>query len=212
MHLETAREKRNFKKIYQADYLVAQDDPPVADLLDALLLDGNSVVVELGSGDGHFTLPIAKRLRDDGEKGLVFGFDYSDAMIEQLDRSAYDLGVDANLRSWPLTQVKANTLPVNDGKADRVLAVNFIQYLPDPMPIFREIIRILKPGGILVMADWAADDNRDGQKNYDLGASPNDVCSALQAVGIGIHVHLGLKGYRWVIRAIKPTSRSEVNR
>jgi SAM-dependent methyltransferase len=205
MNRDQVLDKAKFERVYGADHLTESDDPPVEDVIDALRLKPDSVVVEVGSGQGHFTLPIARELAESGERGVIFAFDYSEEMIDRLDAAATEVGVDSRVRSWPLTRMEEpDTLPIQDAKVDRLLAVNSSHYLEDPLPIYRELARVLKPDGQLLVADW----KRGPAASMDHGASPGRsgpelVVADLSKAGFGTHEIVDLDGYSWAIRATK---------
>jgi SAM-dependent methyltransferase len=108
------------------------------------------VVVDLGCGPGYVAIELAKRV---GSRGRVHAIDINADFIAHTNRLALDheLGdvVTAHL-------VKSDELPLSSGSVDRVLALNVMVYVDDPAATYREIHRILKPGGVVhaVDSDW----------------------------------------------------------
>jgi ubiquinone/menaquinone biosynthesis C-methylase UbiE len=200
-------QKRTFERIYGAEFLASPEDPPVSGLVEALLLKPDSVVVEFGAGQGRYTLPIAKKFWKSSGNGLIFAFDYSEAMIKTLDDAAAILGVDDYIRSWPLEQMKEpDTLPVNDGKVDRVLAVNSAQYLEDPIPMLTEFARVLRPGGFALIADWSRPFGKPIEEGRDEESSAQEMVRKMRKVGFGTCAQINIDGYDWAVRAVKPVS------
>ena len=204
MNLNHYLEKRRFERIYNADYLIKPQDPPVLGLIEALCLEPDSVVIEFGSGEGHFTLPIARKLKELRSSGLIFGFEFAEWMIEHLNEAAIELDLEQQVRSWPITRLQPNILPIKDDKADRILAVNSIHYLDSPLAFYEEFARILKPGGILLIADWIR--HPAGEKGTDKLQSGllENAFDHLFAIGLGIPEELSIEVYSWVVRAKKP--------
>ena len=54
-------------------------------------------------------------------------------------------------------EASAESLPFDDHRFDLVCAIGFIEYFADPDPPMREIARVLKPGGTLVMQSFQKD-------------------------------------------------------
>ena len=188
--------------MYGTSFLVPPEDPPVPSVLEALLLGPDCVVVEFGCGRGHFTLPIAARLQQPNPRGLIFAFDLSEGMIGRLEEDASELGLQDRIRPWPLMRLgDPNKLPIGDGKVDRVLAVNSVQYLDDPLPICREFARVLKPGGLALLADWNRPIEKVGQGAGVSGPSIEKTLAALTDAGLAASTRLDLEGYTWVVRA-----------
>ena len=103
-------------------------------------------VVDVGSGAGFDSL-IAARLV--GPEGQVIGVDMTPAMLAKARGAARDSG---------LTQVEfregyAESLPVPDGWADVVISNGVVNLCPNKSAAFGEMIRVLKPGGRLQIAD-----------------------------------------------------------
>ena len=120
-------------------------------------------VLDIGSGAGMDLLLAARRV---GPAGHAIGVDMTDAMIERARKSAADAG---------LTQVEirkgdATALPAADGSVDVVISNGVLNLVPEKEQAFAEILRILKPGGRLHLADIAIDVDlpEEARRNVDL--------------------------------------------
>ena len=105
-------------------------------------------VVDVGSGAG-FDSFIAGRLV--GETGAVVGVDMTSEMLDKSRHTADRLGM-------PHVEFRhglAEALPVDDAWADAVITNGVINLCPDKRAVFDEVIRVLRPGGRLQMADIA---------------------------------------------------------
>ncbi len=113
----------------------------VIELLDVQPADS---ILEIGFGPG-WAIQQAARL---ATKGLVAGADVSKAMVQQAgQRNA------AMIRAGrvELKQGSAAALPYGDAAFDKVFAVNSFQIWPEPLAGLKEIRRVLKPGGRVVI-------------------------------------------------------------
>jgi SAM-dependent methyltransferase len=99
--------------------------------------------LELGCGTGFFLL----NLMQGGviEKGSVT--DLSPGMVEVATRNAANLGLDVAGRV-----ADAETIPVPDASVDLVVGHAVLHHIPDLDAAFREILRVLRPGGRFVFA------------------------------------------------------------
>jgi ubiquinone/menaquinone biosynthesis C-methylase UbiE len=103
-------------------------------------------VLDFGSGAG-FDLFIAARLT--GEKGRVCGIDLTEAMVV---KARENLAI-AGIGNIEIKQVDSESIPYDDRLFDVVISNGVINLSIDKAGIFREINRVLKPGGRLQFAD-----------------------------------------------------------
>ncbi len=107
-------------------------------------------VVDLGSGGGMDSFFAAVCV---GPEGHVIGVDMTPAMLERSRQVAERFGF-ANVE---FRQGYIESTPVDDGWADVVISNGVINLCPDKLGVCREIARILRPGGRMMIADICID-------------------------------------------------------
>ena len=116
---------------------------------DNVSLTGRDVA-DVGCGDGIIDLGVAHK----AEPRSMVGFDILPTDVAWLERRARDEGV-ADLPSClEFRTCEPRTLPAEDDSFDFVITWSAFEHVEDPVAVFREIRRILRPGGLLFLQIW----------------------------------------------------------
>ncbi len=114
--------------------------------IERLGLSPSSVVLDLGCGPGG---PLAFVLKEIGCRGT--GVDVSNTALEAARRRAESLGVDKHLT---VGRADMNApLPLPDKSFGAVVSLDVILHARDRLQVFREVARVLTPGGKFLFTD-----------------------------------------------------------
>lgn len=105
------------------------------------------VVLDVACGAGVVSLAAANAV---GPSGHVLGVDFADAMVQAARQRAGEL----DLGQAHFERMDAEELALPDASFDVALCVLGLMYLPDPDAALRELHRVLRPGGRVVLAVW----------------------------------------------------------
>lgn len=170
-------------------------------------LKPGEVVVDLGSGGGLDVFLAAQRV---GLTGRAIGIDMTKEMIDLAKRNANKAGQGTPPANVEFHLATIDDLPLPDGVADCVISNCVINLAPDKRSVFREMARVLKPGGRVAISDIALKKALPPEIGQDLlayvgciaGAIPIDVYkqglldagfSAVQIVDTGADLNIYAK-------------------
>jgi len=119
------------------------------ELVDSLRIKAGTSVLDLGCGDGTTALPAARRGAD------VLGVDIASNLVAAGNERASTAGL-FNLRFQEGDASKLVDLA--DDSFDLVVSVFGAMFAPRPYDVAREMVRVTKPGGRIVMGNWIPGD------------------------------------------------------
>ncbi len=129
-------------------------------------------VVDLGSGGG---LDVFLAARQVGPTGKAIGIDMTPEMLDLARRNAEKSG----LTNVAFHQATIDRLPIPDASVDCVISNCVINLAPDKPAVFREIARVLKPGGRLAVSDIALKRELPPELGNDLMAYVGCIAGAI---------------------------------
>ena len=146
------------KRILEPEVMDTCEEAEAYDAMDHTAVNIAFVerVVELGANQGHFLdlgtgpaqIPILLAQRC--LKIRITGIDLSVNMLTLGEQHVAEAGVADRVT---LEHVDAKALPYPDQSFDGVISNSIIHHLPDPLTAFREISRVVRPDGLILIRD-----------------------------------------------------------
>jgi arsenite methyltransferase len=176
-------------------------------------LNPGETVLDLGSGGGIDVLLSARRV---GPTGRAYGVDFTDEMLELARRNAAEAGAE----NVEFLKGTIEDLPLPDASVDVVISNCVINLSTDKPAVFREVARVLRPGGRLGVTDVVAEDGLSPEGRAERGSYVGCIAGALamgeyreQLVAAGltdvqvIPTHQVADGmHSAIVKAVKPAT------
>jgi len=194
MSARAARTRRFFEAVgpeWDALRKVFNDDALRARAVSHLV-DPGLRVADVGTGTGILAVELA-------QLGLrVVAVDNAERMLEATRAKVESLG----LSGIELRAGDARALPLEDGEVDAALAHMVLHYLPSPPDAVREMARVVRPGGTVVLADFVKHEHEWMREELGvawLGFAREEVEGWLREAGLAepaLDVYAGYTGAR----------------
>ena len=161
-------------QVYQRQ---VQRAPLVGDWMDALRLKPGDRVLDVGPGPGFVSFLLAGRV---GPTGPVYAVDPSAEALAFLERLQKERHI-TNIR--PLA-ADAATLDLPDVAFDAALVAMVLHHTDDPAAIMRNVARLLRPQGLVVIAEFHPDGPCEHGPPRDHRLSPQLLRTWCDAAGL----------------------------
>lgn len=149
---------KSAKKGFEASFLEKDfyekqttDDSHLKLLVDMMEVKKNDKILDLGTGTGYIAFPLAEQYRTSTVIGL-------DIVTETLKRNAIK-AEKSNISNLQFISYEGNIFPFSDNSFDIIIARYTLHHFPNIMQSFKEIYRILKPNGKLIISDPTPNEN-----------------------------------------------------
>jgi ubiquinone/menaquinone biosynthesis C-methylase UbiE len=135
-------------------------------------------VLDIGFGGGVAFPALLERVGH----GVVAGVEASRDMIDMAQRRFHAEIAAGRLE---VKEGRAEALPYADCQFDRILSVNTMYFWPDLIAVFREVRRVLKPGGLFVLGGRPPETMKSSEfTRHVLCYGEKEVTAALEQVGL----------------------------
>ncbi len=137
-------------------------------------LRAGETVLDLGSGGGIDCFLAARQV---GESGYVIGVDMTPEMLMKANANKVKMAV--NNVEFRRGQIEA--LPVQDSSVDVIMSNCVINLSPDKLAVFKEAVRVLKPGGRISVSDIVTEGEFSAELRADAAQWAECVTGAIDA-------------------------------
>ena len=148
----------SMQSAYGAGFLSPGAAEETHQMLEGILL-GNKSVLDLGCGVGGARVLIARHY----PVSEVVGADVEDAQIEQASALAKAM----QLSNVHFRRIEPGALPFGDDTFDVVIAKDVVCHVEEKVTLFRELLRVLRPSGVFISADWHPGPQVSKHKTWD---------------------------------------------
>jgi ubiquinone/menaquinone biosynthesis C-methylase UbiE len=114
-------------------------------LWELLAIDKPELLIDFGAGTGYYTNELLKFAPD----ATIHAYDIEPLMVQEMKEGFFS-GID---RVKPQL-MERDIIPLPDNCADAIWMITVFHELPNPAKTLKEIKRVLKPGGKILIVDW----------------------------------------------------------
>ncbi|GAB3800354.1 class I SAM-dependent methyltransferase [Virgibacillus kimchii] len=126
---------------------------PPDEVVGLLNIKPDDTIADLGSGNGYFAIPMAKQTKD-----TVHAIDVEPKMLDMLKENASDEQVE-NIQ---VVESELQQIPLGDQSVSKVMISFVMHEVPNIDKTLREIKRILKTGGTMLVIEWEVVETSSG--------------------------------------------------
>ncbi len=124
-------------------------------LLSSLRIFDGAEVLDFGTGGGYLSMALARRSKDCKVTGV-------DIVSEALEKNRQQ-AKEENVTNIEFVTYDGSALPFKDNRFDAIMTRYVLHHVPNLQHMFHEFMRVLKPGGQLLVADPCPDaEDKDG--------------------------------------------------
>ena len=163
-------------------------------VIEALKLQSDAVVADIGAGSGYFTLRLARAI---APKGRVYAVDTESGMLDYLRQRLRE----ADISNVQVMKVPAHDPLLVDGSIDVIFICNTYHHLEDRAVYLRKLSKALKPNGRLVIVDFNKEGEIPAGPPPAMRLSKEAVTTELRAEGLRVAETLSFLPYQYILIA-----------
>lgn len=166
-----------------------------SEVLKKLELQESMTVADFGSGSGGWVLPLAKKV----EEGKIYAIDILEEPLSALKAKA-KLAKIFNIETIKSDIERTNGSRLVQSSCDLVLMTNLLFQCDNKKQVLEEGIRVLKPGGRILVIDW----KKDAQLGPAEGRVPiGEVRKIAKELGLALEKEFSASPYHYGLIFVK---------
>ncbi len=177
-------------------YILRFTDPET--LVSNLGIEAGSVVADFGCASGFFSLPIAKKI---GEEGVVYSLDILPQSLELIASQAKAAGL-TNIVTKRVNLEKVGGSKLPDESCDWVIMKDMLFQNRDKLMILAEAHRVLKSGGRALVIEWGMHESAMGP-DKSLRISEEALIEIIQKAGMRVLNKIPVSNFHYGFVIIK---------
>jgi ubiquinone/menaquinone biosynthesis C-methylase UbiE len=166
--------------------------------VEKIEFESGNIVADFGCGGGYFSLPIAKKI---GEQGIVHALDILPSSLETISSQAKTMGL-TNILTRRVNLEKEGGSKLADGSCDWVIMKDMLFQNKNKLVILTEASRVLKPQGKMLLIEWNTVDASIGP-DRSLRISKEDLIDVIQKAGLAILNEITASDFHYGLILIK---------
>jgi ubiquinone/menaquinone biosynthesis C-methylase UbiE len=123
---------------------------------------GHGVLVDIGTGTAQLLVKMCGV--EELSELKIIGTEYFDDMVERARRTVKESGLEDRIT---IDKADVHDMPYPSDYALFIISRSTVHHWADPVQAFKEIYRILKPGGVAIIHDMRRDPNEDALKEFN---------------------------------------------
>lgn len=171
-------------------------DPAI--VLAKLTIPLGSKVADFGCGSGFFSFEFSRRV---GSDGTVYAFDVLPSALEAVNSQAKALGIH-NIVTKRVNLENERGSGLDNGSVDWAVLKDILFQNTKKDVMLREVARVLKPGGSMLIMEWNPDESMVGPEKR-LRITKPDLMKLITTAGLSIDQELSVGGFHYAYIAKK---------
>jgi demethylmenaquinone methyltransferase/2-methoxy-6-polyprenyl-1,4-benzoquinol methylase len=177
----------------KSQYLSSLREPVVHSAIEALKFPPGSRGLDVGCGNGSHTLLLAEAGLPAGN---VTGLDLSPEQLANAREAAKESGLSKHVS---FREGDMKDLPFDDDTFDWVWSMDCVGYAPiEPLPLIRELVRVVKPGGKIAILAWSSQQLLPGYPSLEarINATSSGIAPFVRGKSPEVHFTRALGWFR----------------